>query len=241
MSTPLMLSISSPDKVLWPAAGIRKADYLQYLIAVSPYLLPHLIDRPITFIRFPHGVTGESFYQKNLPAHAPSWLASYVDTSGEKPIHYALLNDLDSLLWAGNQNCLEIHPWYATSSRPTYPTQLAIDLDPTTDRFDDAREVAFYVRDALSGIGLVGYPKTSGQTGLQIYVPITPRYSFAETRRVQQFLAEFIATRHPDAVTLERRVKARRARVYLDYVQHAPHKTLPAPYSTRKHPQGTVS
>lgn len=234
-------AISNPDKLLWPAVGIRKADYLQYLIAVSPYLLPHLKDRPVTFIRFPNGVNGHSFYQKNLPSHAPAWIASFTDHSGHKPIRYALIDSLESLLWAGNQGCLEMHPWYARFSRPDNPTQLAIDLDPDGDRFEDARAVAFYVRAALSRMGLVGYPKTSGQTGIQIYVPIAPHYSFSQTRRVLHFLAQYITQTHPQTVTMERRVAAREARVYLDYVQHAPRKTLPAPYSTRKHPLATVS
>jgi len=241
MSVSAPVQITHPEKILWPEVGIRKIDYLLYLHKVSSVILPHLRDRPITLIRYPHGAAGASFYQKNIPVGAPEWLCAYTDASGHKPIHYALIQDLDSLLWAGNQNSLELHTAYATTRQPAYPTQLAIDLDPTTDEFEDAREVAFYVKDALAAMGLSGYPNTSGKTGIQIYVPVAPRYTFAQTRKVLRLLADYVVTKHPQSITLEARLKDRGTLVYFDFRQHAEHKTLVAPYSPRSHPLATVS
>lgn len=233
--------VTNPEKLLWPEAGVRKIDYLHYLTAVSHAILPHLWQRPVTFIRYPHGVPGVFFYQKNSPAGAPDWLSIHVDNSGAKPIRHVLVNDLDTLLWAGNQACLEIHPWYSRIGRPDHPTHLALDIDPMTEEFEDAREAAFIMRSALMRLNLTGYPKTSGKGGIQIYVPITPRYTFADTRIVLQFLAQYVSAAHPDKITTLRSVRARGSRVYLDYLQHAPRKTLVAPYSPRGTPLATVS
>ncbi len=233
--------ITHPEKLLWPEANIRKIDYLRYLADVSDVMLPHLRDRPVTFIRYPHGVDGPSFYQKNVPAGTPLSVQTYTDHSHQKPIEYVLINDADTLLWAGNQACIEFHIWFSTTREPEYPTHLAFDLDPVWGDFEPTREVAFLIRDTLHGLGLPSYPKTSGKEGLQIYIPITPRHHYNETRKVMQFIAEYVIKLRPDLITLERLVKDRHAPVYVDFLQHARNKTLPAPYSPRGTKLGTVS
>lgn len=233
--------ITHPEKVLWPSLGIRKIDYLQYLVGVSEAMLPHLYNRPMTMIRYPHGVSGTHFYQKNVPAGAPANIPTYWDRSGDKPIQYVLVNDLDTLIWTGNQSAIELHPAYTTITAPDTPTQLAIDLDPTVPGFEAVRDVSFAVKDALDQLALPSYPKTSGMTGVQIFVPIAHRYTFADTRVILTFLAQYVQARLPKLVTLARKIKDRGDRVYLDFVQHAPHKTLVAPYSARGSEAGTVS
>ncbi len=236
-----MLVITHLEKPLWPAVNMTKADYLQYLAAVAKYMIPHIKDRPMTLIRCPHGASGHSFFQKNTPNNAPNFVQTYADRSGERVINYMLVNDAASLLWAGNQNALEFHPWYAPWYEPDYPRQLAFDLDPSTEAFEPVREVALIIQKTLTEVGLQCYAKTSGKTGLQLYVPIEAKYRFIETRAVMQFLAQYLVQEHPARITTSRRIHERGDKVYLDYVQHAQHKTLIAPYSTRITDSATVS
>lgn len=230
------VTITNPDKPLWPQAGITKLLYIKYLLDVSPYLLPYMKNRLLTVIRYPHGVDDKSFYQKNIPEYAPSWIA----TSVWENTRYVLVNDVPTLVWMANQAALEWHISFHEAHNEI-PTELVFDLDPSTPSFDHVIEVAFHLKEVLDDLQLPSYPKTSGASGVQVYIPIERRYSFEQTRQVGQFVATFLSNKYPTLVTIERLVKNRGTKLYVDFLQHWRGKTLPAPYSTRARPEATVS
>jgi bifunctional non-homologous end joining protein LigD len=232
------LRITNPEKLLWPEAGISKLDFIRYLTEMAEFILPYTKNRLLTTIRYPHGIHGKSFYQKNLPDHAPDWL----DTQIYHGVNYILANDLPTLVWLGNQACLELHVSFNLVTAPLYPTELVFDLDPTdVDNYSLVLETALNIKQILDSLGLYSQPKTSGASGLQIYIPITPHYLYEETRQLSKFIAEYIENKFPHQVTLERLVKNRGTKLYFDYLQHWEGKTLAAPYSTRAREAGTVS
>lgn len=236
------VTLTNLDKPMWPESGLTKGDYIQYLLAMAPVLLPHLRGRPLVLTRYPGGWEGKWFYQKNTPATAPAWLQTWTDTKGERPIRYVVCNDMQTLAWLGNQAALELHPWYALAADPDHPTTAVIDLDPSagTD-FDDARELAFAVRHILTGLGLRVYPKTSGATGLHLYIPLAPVHTYDETVAFTRRVCELIEQAVPSRATTERAVKDRTGRVYLDFLQNGRGKTLASVYGPRPRPGAPVS
>ncbi|NGQ93868.1 DNA polymerase domain-containing protein [Brevibacillus sp. SYP-B805] len=230
------LSISNPDKPLWPEAGVTKLAYIQYLMTVAPVLLPYTRNRLLTVIRYPHGIHDKSFYQKNLPAYAPEWIPTHTWES----TRYPLLNDLPTLVWLANQAALEWHVSFHEAGNEI-PTELVFDLDPSTPEFGPVQQAALRLKELLDELQLPSYVKTSGASGLQVYVPIERRYSFAQTRLVGEFVARYLTARYPRELTIERLIKNRGTKLYIDYLQHWRGKTLPAPYSTRAKPEATVS
>ncbi len=231
------IKISNPDKLLFPKAGITKWDFMLFCTRLAPFILPYCKKRLLTTIRFPDGVGQSSFYQKNAPSHRPEW----VQTAREGEIEYILLNNTPTLVWLANLACLEFHVSFHTVNQSDYPTELVFDLDPSVDDFSRVVEVALLTRKVLQQMDLDGVIKTSGASGLQIYVPIEPHYRYEETRKVNQFIARYLAEQHPNLITLERMVKNRGDKVYFDYLQHWRNKTLIAPYSPRATPEATVS
>lgn len=231
------VKISNPDKLLYPDLSISKWDYILACVRLAPYLLPYCKNRLLTTIRFPDGVNEDSFYQKNVPSHRPDW----VETQREGEIEYILLNNTPTLVWLANLACLEFHVSFHQANRPRYPTELVFDLDPSIDDFPRVVEVALQTRQALQQLGLDGIVKTSGASGLQIYVPIEPKYLYEETRKVSHFLAKYLTESNPELITIERRVQSRGEKVYFDYLQHWKNKTLIAPYSPRATKKATIS
>ncbi len=230
--------ITNPTKILWPEAKITKLDYIQYLIDMSPYILPYVKDRLLTTIRFPHGINGKSFYQKNVPTYAPHWITTYEWNETT----YMLLNELPTLVWLGNQACLECHVSFNLVDKSHYPTELVFDLDPSDpSNFPLVLEVALLIKEVLDSLGLRSRVKTSGATGLQMYIPIKRRYTYKQTHQLNKFIAHYIAEKHPQLVTLERLVKNRGNKLYFDYVQHSEGKTLAAAYFPRARKEATVS
>jgi len=231
------LTISNPDKMMYPDDGITKWSYLLHLTRLAPWMLPHCRGRWLTTIRFPDGVHGKSFYQKNVPSHAPEWVRT--DTWNE--VEYILLEDAATLAWLANLACLEFHLSFDRVDAPDMPPELVFDLDPSAPPFEKVVEVAFYTKEVLDGMGLSSYVKTSGATGLQVYVPIHRRYTFEETRKVSRFVAMYLAQKYPRLITIERTVKNRGDKVYFDYLQHWRGKSLIAPYSPRARKGAPVS
>ncbi|GAA4716304.1 non-homologous end-joining DNA ligase [Brevibacillus fulvus] len=230
------LLISNPHKPLWPEANVTKLEYLQYLMKVAPYMLAYTQNRLLTVIRYPHGIHDKHFYQKNVPDYAPSW----IETAVWESTRYVLLNNLPTLLWLANQAALEWHISFHEADREL-PTELVFDLDPSTADFAPVREAALLLKELLDSLQLPAFVKTSGASGLQIYVPIERRYTFEQTRAVGQFIAHYLVEKHPRLVTVERLVKNRGTKLYIDYLQPWRGKTLTAPYSTRARPEATVS
>lgn len=230
------IAVTNPDKLLFPEVSLSKWDFVLHIVRLAPFMLPYCRDRLLTTIRFPDGVGGKSFYQKNKPDYAPEWVQSQTSDNTE----YILLQDTATLVWLATQAALEFHPSFHLAGDER-PTELVFDLDPTVEGFAAVTEVALALRESLRSLGLTGVAKTSGATGLQIYVPIEQGYTFAQTRKVGKFLAEYLEAEHPRLVTLERLKRDRGTKVYIDYLQHWRGKTLIAPYSPRAREMAPVS
>lgn len=235
---PETVPITHPDKPVWPEIGVTKDRYLSYLQSVSPYLLPFLQDRPLTVIRYPHGVPGESFYQKSRPDKLPNFVA----TAMMDEIDYIVCNNLETLLWLGNQLALELHIPFQTR-QTMYPTEIVFDLDPpSTDHFSLAIAGALDLKEIIDYFQLQSFVKTSGGKGLQLYIPLPAnKFTYEEVRVFTEFVCRFLCQQKPHLYTIERLKKNRHNKLYLDYVQHAEGKTIIAPYSTRGNELGLVA
>ncbi|MFS0870610.1 non-homologous end-joining DNA ligase [Paenibacillus xylanilyticus] len=230
------LTVTNPDKLLWPEAGVTKAIYLQKLAAIAPFLLTYTRNRLLTTIRYPHGAGGEFFYQKNAPEPIPD----FVRTEIHESIRYVVMDGLPELLWLGNLAALEFHPsLHFVGSH--LPCEWMIDLDPSLEEEPRIMQAALIVGETLTSLGLRSVPKTSGATGIQIIVPIRQGVTFDELRDIGHFVGKYVTQKHPDLFTLERLKKDRGDRIYFDYLQHYGGKTLAAPYTPRAKPGGTVS
>ncbi|ETT81045.1 DNA ligase D [Viridibacillus sp. FSL H7-0596] len=228
------LEVTHPDKPIWPASNIQKDDYLLYLQHVAPYMLPFLRDRLLTVIRYPHGVPGESFYQKNSPDYVPD----FVTTKQIRGKNYIICNDLETLLWLGNQLAIEFHIPFNTINT-NKPTEIVFDLDPPSlNEFSIATEAALRLKTIFNQLGLQSFPKTSGGKGIHVYIPLPfDMFTYDDTHIFSEFLCE----QEPRWYTTERLKKNRNNRLYLDYVQHKTGNTLAAPYSPRGNEKGLIS
>lgn len=232
------LEITNPEKLLWQRPPITKLEYIRYLVEVAPYLLPYTQDRLLTMIRYPDGISGKSFFQKEIPRYAPDWIPRH--RAGDK--QWILLNDLATLVWVANQAALELHLPFNKAGQEECPSELVLDLDPMDEtNFALVIEIALRTKEVLDSFGLFSVVKTSGATGLQIYVPLAPVYTYEETRKVNELVARYLAAKYPDKVTLERAVRKRGKLLYFDYLQLWRGRTLPAPYSVRARVGASVS
>jgi bifunctional non-homologous end joining protein LigD len=236
------LRLSNLDKVLYPAAGTTKAEVIEYYARIAPVMVPHLADRGVTLRRFPDGVEGESFYEKRCPDHRPEWVRTVVgpgDRQGD--IRYCCLDSAPALVWAANLAALEVHAPMARSDLET-PTMCVFDLDPGEGvGMRECADVALDVRHVLDGLGLVGYPKTSGSKGLQVYVPLNTPHTHDQASAFAQAVARLLERAHPDQVVSNMSKRLRRGKVFVDWSQNSRHKTTVAVYSLRARPRPTVS
>jgi len=232
------IRLSNPEKLLWPKAGIRKIDYLARMMELAPYILPHSKDRLLTSIRYPHGAGGKSFFQKNAPEYAPEW----VNTRTWNDTEYILLDSLPTLAWLVNLAVLEFHVSFNTWQRENHPTSLVFDLDPSEgQRFEDAAEVALLVKETLDSLSVKSLVKTSGATGLQVYIPTGNRYDYNEARRINEFFGRYFSQKYPRKITIERMVEKRGKRLYFDYLQMWQGKTIAMVYTPRATDRASVS
>ncbi|ULL13641.1 DNA polymerase domain-containing protein [Paenibacillus sp. H1-7] len=230
------ITISNPQKLLWPELGITKIVYLEKLLKLAPYLLEYCRDRYLTTIRFPNGYADKSFYQKNAPEPTPH----FVKTAVLEGIQYVHLDSVPTLLWLGNLACLEFHPSFHRIGEQL-PEEWLIDIDPTLDPEPRIMEAAEIIGEALDRMQIRSVPKTSGATGVQIYVPIERGYTFEQLRKIGFFVANYCVQKHPKLFTIERLKKDRGTLIYIDYLQHWYGKTLSAPYTPRARKDATVS
>ncbi|ART75914.1 DNA ligase D [Sutcliffiella horikoshii] len=235
---PASVAITNPDKPLWEEPLVTKQAFIDFLSHCSPYMLPFLKDRAITVIRFPHGMAGESFYQKNCPDYAPSFVEKHVD----QDINSILCNNMETLIWLGNQLALEFHIPFQTIYS-TDPSEIVFDLDPPSkEHFSIAITGALMMKEIFDQLGLHSFIKTSGRKGLQVYIPLPEgQFTYRETREFTGFIAHYLVSKEPALFTVERLKKHRGNRVYVDYVQHAEGKTIIAPYSLRGNDVPTVA
>ena len=237
------LKFSNLSKIYWPKEKFTKRDLINYYYQVAPYILPYLKERPESLNRFPNGITGESFYQKDMTGKAPGWVELFpYTTSDEKDKNYMVCNKEADLLYMINLGCIEIHPWSSTRKKPDNPDWCLIDLDPSdTNTFEDVIKVAQTTKKVLDAIGVEGYCKTSGSTGIHIYIPLKPKYTYDECQLFARWIAMQVHEQLPDITSVERIVKNRKGKLYVDFLQNRPGATLAAPYSARPKPGATVS
>jgi bifunctional non-homologous end joining protein LigD len=229
------VTITHPNKPLWETTDIKKEQFISYLFQIAPFMLPFLQDHLLTVIRFPHGMFGDAFYQKNRPDYAPN----FIKTKKHEDIEYIICNDLSTLLWLGNQLAFEYHIPFQTIDTE-HPTEIVFDLDPPSrEYFSLAIKAATEMKKIFDQFQLLTFPKLSGNKGLQIHIPLAKNsLSYEETRVFTAFIAEFLVTSFPDDFTTERMKKNRGNRLYVDYIQHAEGKTIIAPYSLRGKKEG---
>jgi bifunctional non-homologous end joining protein LigD len=243
------LTLSNLDKVLYPDAGFRKGEVIDYYARIAPVMLPHLAGRPATFKRYPNGVEGKFFFEKNSPSHAPDWvrtvnLPTPGSTKGHETIDFTIIKDLPTLVWAANLAALELHiPMRRVGPRGKVyePDLMVFDLDPGPPAtIVECCEVAQIVRDVLKQDGLTAYPKTSGSKGMQLYVPVRGA-PWQQTHAYARELAQRLAKEREDLVVWQMKKEIRGGKVLIDWSQNNAAKTTIAVYSLRARPRPTVS
>lgn len=230
------VKFTNRDKVFWPELGYTKGDLVDYYDQVSGYLLPYLQDRPLHMNRFPDGIHGKSFYHKDAPGHTPDWIDTETISSRsteEKAIRYIVCNDRDTLLYLANLGSVDLHPWLSHRGSLDTPDWLVFDLDPDGSPFPHVVRIARTLGKLLRGIGLRPYLKTSGATGIHIYIPLIPSYTYDQVRMFGEGIARYVVREHPDISTVDRVVGRRQGRVYIDFLQNRRGQTIVPPYSAR--------
>ncbi|HTD14405.1 MAG TPA: non-homologous end-joining DNA ligase [Chthoniobacterales bacterium] len=237
------LSLTNLDKIFYPKAGFSKADLIHYYVQIAPYLLPHLNDRAITMKRYPDGVDGEYFYEKEAPSHRPDWVQTTKVAKGSgDSINYCMINDLPSLVWIANLADLELHTFLHQAPDDDRPNMMAFDLDPGPPAdIVLCCEVGLYLKAIFDELGLQCFAKTSGSKGLQVYVPLNTPTTYEKTKTFSRTLAERLAEEHPDQVVSNMRKSAREGKAFIDWSQNDDHKTTVSVYSLRAKEQPTVS
>jgi bifunctional non-homologous end joining protein LigD len=238
------LSVSNLDKVLYPKAGFTKGQVIDYYVRIAPVLLPHLKDRPLTMKRYPDGVEGEFFYEKNCPQHRPKWVktAKVWSEGNNRMMNYCLAQDLPTLVWAANLADLELHTSLSRKQNIERPTTMVFDLDPGAPAdIVQCCQVGLWLRDLLGKVGLKSFAKTSGSKGLQIYVPLNISITYEQTKKLSHALAEHLEQEHGNLVTSNMSRALRKGKVFVDWSQNDEHKTTVCVYSLRAREEPTVS
>jgi DNA ligase D len=237
------VAISNPDKVYFPALGATKFDLVSYYLSIAEALSRTAGDRPALLQRFPGGAGGKSFFQKRVPPGAPRWLhTTTVRTVNGTTSNALVVHDVAHVLWAVNLGCIGLHLWPYRADDPTHADELRIDLDPQPGvGFDEVRTATDHVHTLLTELGITGYPKTTGNRGIHIYVRLLPQWSSTEVRAGAVALARELARRHPDLITANWWKEERGARVFVDFNQNAPHKTVFGAWFARPRVGGQVS
>jgi bifunctional non-homologous end joining protein LigD len=235
------LSLSNLDKVLYPEAGFTKGHVIEYYTRVAPVLLPHLRGRHLTLKRYPDGVEGQFFYEKQCPSYRPDWIKT-VAVQNKREIQYCLANNLSTLIWLANLADLELHTSLSRAKDVMRPTMMVFDLDPGPPAtIVECAEVALELRMIFEHLRMEAFPKTSGSKGMQVYVPLNTPTAYDVTRPFARGLAELLERRLPELVVSDMKKSLRRGKVFVDWSQNTSFKTTVNVYSLRARPQPTVS
>jgi bifunctional non-homologous end joining protein LigD len=238
------LRLSNLDKVFYPASGFTKGQVIEYYTRVAPVLLPHLRDRPLTLKRYPDGVEGEFFYEKQCPSHAPDWVRTAsirLDADGRE-IDFCLANDLPTLVWLANLADIELHTSLSLASDMTRPTAIVFDLDPGAPAaLLECAQVAVWLREMLAGLELESFAKTSGSKGVQLFVPLNGPATYDEAKPFARALARLAEKQHSELVVSRMSRELRRGKVLVDWSQNDDFKTTACVYSLRARERPTVS
>jgi bifunctional non-homologous end joining protein LigD len=230
------------DKVFFPKAGYTKGDLIDYYQSVADVIFPYLKDRPHNLLRQPDGLRGQAFFQKDMESR-PDWIktAAIYSESNEKDIHYMVCDSKDALMYMIQLGSIEINPWNSRIQNIDKPDWIVMDLDPEDIGFDKVVEVALAARRVLDKLGIDSYPKTSGKTGIHIYIPLGAKYKYDQARQFGEILANLIHDETPELTSVERSPKKRQKKIYVDFLQNREGQTLAAPYSVRPTEAASVS
>ena len=237
------ITFNNLDKIYYPKRSVTKRDVINYYYQVTPYMLPYMKDRPQTLIRYPNGINGESFYQKDVTGKVPEWikLFPYSSEKGGNRNFMVVTNEA-SLLLIASMGGIEMHPWSSRIQKPDHPDWCIIDLDPTDkNTFDQVITAAQVTKKVLDAIEVPAFCKTSGSTGMHIYIPLEAKYSYEQSKEFGRVLVKIIHEEIPAFTSIERLTELRKGKLYLDFLQNRPQATLAAPYSLRPAPDATVS
>ncbi|MCX2574948.1 DNA ligase D [Pedobacter sandarakinus] len=236
------LKFTNLSKIYWPEDKVSKRDMFNYYYQVADYILPYLKDRPQSLNRFPGGIHGKSFYQKDVKGKAPDWAKTfpYENGEGEKKEYLVGTNEA-SLLWMASLGCIEMNPWFSRVQSPDHPDYCVIDLDPDKHTFDQVVAAAQETKKVLDAIDVPSFCKTSGSTGMHIYIPLNAKYTYDQSQMFAKIIVNIVHEQIPDYTSLERMVSARKGKMYLDFLQNRPGATIAGPYSLRPKVGATVS
>jgi bifunctional non-homologous end joining protein LigD len=237
------LKFSHLSKIYWPGEKLTKRDMLNYYYQIAPFILPYLKGRPQSLNRHPNGIDGPSFYQKDVKGKAPEWTEkfAYRSEADEREKEFLVCTDEASLLYIASLGCIEINPWSSTVEKPDYPDWCIIDFDPDKNPFNQTIEAANVTHDLLDSMGIDSYCKTSGSTGIHIYIPLAAKYTYAQSKEFARAIVTAVHAEIPKFTSIERPTANRKGKIYLDFLQNRPQATLAAPYSLRPKPGATVS
>lgn len=239
-----VLQLTNLKKVYWPWEGFRKGDMINYYLQMAPYILPYLLGRPHSLNRHPNGIEEKNFFQKDMKGKGLEWMQTHVDFSESTNVHveYLVCSNEASLIYMANLGCIEMNPWHSRSGRWQYPDWCLIDLDPDkSNTFDEVMEVAKRVKEVLDSIGAAAYCKTSGSTGIHIYIPLGATYTFEQSKQLAELVVNLVNQQMPQLTSVERSPAKRKGKIYLDFLQNRETQTAAAPYSLRPRPGVPVS
>lgn len=236
------LIFSHLSKVYWPEDGFTKRDMFNYYYQAAEFILPYLKDRPLSLNRFPGGIHGKSFYQKDVRGKAPEWAQTfpYTTSDGEHK-EFLVGGDEKTLLYMASLGCIEMNPWFSRIQHPDNPDYCVIDLDPDKNTFEQVIQAACEVKNILDALDITGYVKTSGSTGIHIYIPLGAKYGYDQSQMFGKLIVSIVHGQLPEFTSLERQIKNRGGKMYLDFLQNRPGATIACPYSLRPKPGATVS
>jgi len=236
------LKFTNLSKIYWPEDKVSKRDMFNFYYQIAEYILPYLKDRPQSLNRFPGGIHGKSFYQKDVSGKAPDWVKTFPYTTSEgEHKEYLVGTDEASLLWMATLGCIEMNPWFSRIQSPDNPDYCVIDLDPDKNTFDQVIEAALEVKKVLDALNVPCYCKTSGSTGMHIYIPLDAKYSYDQSQMFARLIVNIVHQQIPEYTSLERMIAKRKGKMYLDFLQNRPGATIAGPYSLRPKPGATVS
>ena len=237
------LKFTNLSKLYWPEDNITKRDMLNYYHQIAPYIVPYLKDRPQSLNRFPNGIHGKSFYQKDVTGKVPDWIKTYKYRSNDEDIdkHFMVGSDEASVLYMASLGAIELNPWSSRIQKPDHPDWCIIDLDPSTNSFDQVIEAALVTKQVLDHLKVDAYCKTSGSTGIHIYIPFGAKYTYEQSKEFARVVVTLVHREIPKFTSIERKVSDRKGKIYLDFLQNRPKATLAAPYSLRPKRGATVS
>lgn len=237
------LKFTNLSKIFWTEDNTTKRDMLNYYYQVAPFILPYLKDRPQTLNRYPNGIHGKSFYQKDVTGKVPDWLEtfSYYSEKDQREKNFLICSDEESLLYIANLGCIEMNPWSSRAQTPDNPDWCIIDLDPDKNTFEQVIEAACVTKKVLDAIDVPSFCKTSGSTGLHIYIPLKEGHTYEDSKEFGRAVVKLVHAEIPSYTSIERLTSNRKGKMYLDFLQNRPQATVAAPYSIRPKPGATVS